>query len=55
MANVVSVVNDSTTPTNYSLYDRNALYNQTGAISSLEFFFNGGNFSGGTIYVYGVK
>lgn len=31
-------------------------YNQTGAISSLEFFFNGGVIaSGGTIYVYGVK
>jgi len=31
-------------------------YNQTGAISALEFFFNGGVIaSGGTIYVYGVK
>jgi hypothetical protein len=31
-------------------------YNQTGAVTSLEFFFNGGvNASGGTVYVYGVK
>ena len=31
-------------------------YNQSTAISALEFFFNGGvNTSGGTIYVYGVK
>ena len=32
-----------------------SVYNQTTAITSLEFLYNTGTFSGGTVYVYGVK
>lgn len=32
-----------------------AVYDGTAAITSLTFFASGGNFSGGTVYIYGVK
>ena len=31
------------------------LYNQSDAITSLKFFMSGGNFTSGTVYLYGVK
>jgi hypothetical protein len=50
-----SLTNDNTTSTNYrwSFYANG--YNQTGAISSLKFQPNSGNFTSGTLYLYGVK
>jgi hypothetical protein len=46
---------DSTTTANPSFNATFGLYNQTTAITSLEFFPNGGNFTSGTILLYGVK
>jgi len=43
------------TPTNFNMGLRQHGYNQTGAISSLEIANNGGNFTSGTAYLYGVK
>jgi len=43
------------TPTNLNMGLRQHGYNQTGAISSLEIANNGGNFTSGTAYLYGVK
>jgi hypothetical protein len=55
-AQCASIVNDSSTTTSAIIYSSNlAVYNQTGAITSLDFFFNSGNITSGTMYVYGVK
>jgi len=49
------IANDATTPANYRVSNRMALYNQTGAITSLSFLNSSGNFSAGSIKLYGVK
>jgi hypothetical protein len=56
LATMYGVANNSTTSTNFAAI-RNAMgiYNQTGAISSLEFLTNSGNFTSGSILLYGVK
>jgi len=46
--------NDDTTSTSISFRNLYGMYNQTTAISSLEFFNSAGNFTSGTVYVYGV-
>jgi hypothetical protein len=46
---------DSTTTTSVSFNPTWGVYNQTAAITSLDFFPNGGNFTSGTILLYGVK
>ena len=46
---------DSTTTTSLSFNPTFGAYNQIGAITSLEFFPNSGNFTSGTILLYGVK
>ena len=48
------VVNSSTT-TNLNWTPGTSMYNQTSAITSLEFLNQTGNFTSGTVYVYGVK
>jgi hypothetical protein len=48
------VANDPTTSTNISYLQGMYAYNQTGAISSLEFVGDGG-WTSGTVFVYGVK
>jgi hypothetical protein len=48
------VANDPTTSTTASYYQAMFAYNQTGAISSLEFIGDGG-WTSGTVFVYGVK
>jgi hypothetical protein len=48
------VANDPTTTTNASFLQAMFAYNQTGAISSLEFIGDGG-WTSGTVFVYGVK
>ena len=40
---------------NYTSTWKQLLYNQTTAITSLEFFYPSANFTGGTVYVYGVS
>jgi hypothetical protein len=44
-----------TTPTNSDLARFAGAYNQTTAITELNFFCSSGNFNAGTVYVYGVK
>jgi len=51
-----SIVPNEITPTNINLSLFQGYYNQTTAISSLVFFNDaGGNFTSGTLFVYGVK
>jgi hypothetical protein len=49
-----SISTNATTPANVSFYNWAGVYNQTGAITSLEFLAQS-NFVSGTVYVYGVK
>ena len=46
--------NDDTTSTSISFRTLYGMYNQTTAISSLEFYLSTGNFTSGTVNVYGV-
>jgi len=51
-----SLVNNSTTTTNLGFELGHGAYNQTSAISSLDFIVeSGGNFTSGTVLLYGVK
>lgn len=50
-----AMVADGTTPTNFNYWGTTTFYDQTTAISSLQFYPRFGNWSGGTIYLYGVK
>lgn len=51
----MSVANDSTTATNTEFNIYKLVYNQTAAISTLTFFPASGNFTSGSILIYGVK
>jgi hypothetical protein len=55
MGETTALTVDPTDTTNEQFYKGVALYNQTTAISSLEFFPDGANFTSGTILLYGVK
>ena len=46
---------NSTTNTNVNYMTTVGIYNQTGAITELNFFPTSGNFTSGTLYLYGVK
>lgn len=50
-----AITTDETTTTSYKYRNRICYYNQTGAISSLEFLANSGNITSGTFLLYGVK
>jgi hypothetical protein len=50
-----SVTQNNTTPTNINVTTRSGYYNQTSAISSLVFLPAFGNFTSGTVLLYGVK
>ena len=51
-----SIVNNATTTTNVGFEIGHGAYNQTGAVSSLDFIVeSGGNFTSGTVLLYGVK
>jgi hypothetical protein len=50
-----SIANNPTTATNYNFATFWAPVKQTAAITQLEFFSFGGNFTSGTILLYGVK
>jgi hypothetical protein len=49
------IVNYFIATTKYNYNSINGFYNQTGAVSSLTFFPNVGNFTSGTILLYGVS
>jgi hypothetical protein len=49
------VNNDTSTPANAAIESSNGAYNQTGAITSLQLFPDSGNFTSGTVLLYGVK
>jgi len=56
MASGRSFTVDATTTTNFGYQILNLFYNQTAAISSLDFIVeSGGNFTSGTVLLYGVK
>jgi hypothetical protein len=55
VGNLFSISNSSATVTEFRYKVANLAYNQTGAISSLLFFNNNGNFTSGTVLIYGVK
>jgi hypothetical protein len=50
-----SITPNTSTPTNINMLINHGYYNQTTAISSLEFRCDSGNFTSGTVFVYGVK
>ena len=50
-----SIQVNATTTTNFNILPLSSFYNQTAAISSIEFIGLNANFTGGTVYVYGVK
>jgi hypothetical protein len=50
-----AITPNSTTPANINTVFNHGYYNQTTAISSLEFRCDAGNFTSGTVFVYGVK
>ena len=50
-----ATMNNQTTTTNFNINFNRGQYNQTGAISSLQFLANAGNLTSGTVYLYGVK
>jgi hypothetical protein len=52
---VWAVGNNGTTSTQANLMGRFLSYNQTNAITSLKLFPSSGNFTSGTVYLYGVK
>ena len=54
-AKIIGVNNDETTTTSIRINQSIGAYNQTGAISSLAFFFGSGNAVAGTIKLYGVR
>lgn len=55
MAFVQSITNNETTPTSFRGYFGTTIHNQTTAISSLVIFPQSGNFTSGTVLLYGVK
>jgi hypothetical protein len=55
MAQIFGITVNSSTTTNFDCQNSTGFYNQTAAISSLRFHPNFGNFTSGTILLYGVK
>jgi hypothetical protein len=55
MANVTAIGNWYTSATEIAYSNTMVVYNQTGAITSIDLFPNSGNFDNGTAYLYGVK
>jgi hypothetical protein len=55
MCDTYSAVNNATTTTSFNYRATFGFYNQTSAISSLQFFLSTGNFTSGTVLLYGVK
>jgi len=54
-ADIFTMGNDSTTTADYRYAWMKGVYNQTGAITSLQFLSSAGNLTSGTVLLYGVK
>jgi hypothetical protein len=54
-ATFVGATNDYTTTTSVHPFNGMGIYNQTAAVTSLQFLFDTGNATSGTILLYGVK
>ena len=54
-ADIFSYSNEATTTTSFKFAWKKGLYNQTGAISSLQFLPSAGNLTSGTVLLYGVN
>jgi len=54
-ANVQSITVNATTTTSFNPTNYFGVYNQIGAITSIDLFPDGGNFTSGTALLYGVK
>jgi hypothetical protein len=52
---MLAFTNNASTTTNFNFFAGSGVYNQTAAISSLVFLPNSGNFTSGTVLLYGVK
>ena len=55
MAESLCISVDATTTTNFQFFKRFGFYNQTAAITEINFFPTSGNFTSGTFLLYGVK
>ena len=55
LSTIVSAVNNSTTSANFNLKFNMGIIGTTSAISSIQFVTNSGNFTSGTVLLYGVK
>jgi hypothetical protein len=55
IADSKAINNNSTTPTSFNFNNRLHVYNQIAAISSFTIFPSSGNFTSGTVLLYGVK
>lgn len=55
LSTIVSAVNNSTTSTNFNLKFNMGIIGTTSAISSIQFVTGSGNFTSGTVLLYGVK
>lgn len=49
------LTNNYNSPNTWTINETTSIYNQTSAISSMEFFPRFGNWNNGTVYLYGVK
>jgi hypothetical protein len=55
MADTMVISTDNSTTTNFQCFQRLGVYNQTGAITEINILPNSGNFTSGTVLLYGVK
>ena len=55
MADTMVISTDNTTTTNFQCFQRLGVYNQTAAITEINMLPNSGNFTSGTVLLYGVK
>ena len=55
MALATALVTNATTTTNFNWYRSTGVYNQTAALTSFAISLNSGNFTSGTLLLYGVK
>jgi hypothetical protein len=55
MADTMVISTDNSTTANFQCFQRLGVYNQTGAITEINILPNSGNFTSGTVLLYGVK
>jgi hypothetical protein len=55
MADTMVISTDNSTTANFQCFQRLGVYNQTGAITEINILPSSGNFTSGTVLLYGVK